>query len=86
MPRVRHMDNSARHADEVRWIAPPSLPMREHAHVLNAGGTSSDPNGKAEGGPWPFLLSYRNDGRVTVNRARSTTPYQNATTVGDALI
>ena len=73
MPRVQRMDRSAGHAAEVRWIAPPSLPVREPTQVLD----------RRESGPWPFLYSYRGD-TVIVNRQPTKSKYQEALAVGEA--
>ncbi len=75
MPRVRSVDGGDRHAAEVRWIAPPALPVREPAQVLDRGNHS----------PWPFLYSYR-EGRCIVNAAPHKSKYQEACAVGVALI
>jgi hypothetical protein len=66
------MDRSNRNTDEGRWIAPPSLPVRESAQVQHGGNRS-----------WPFLYSYKN-GRCFVNTAPSQSAYQQAD-VGEAL-
>jgi len=76
MPRVQRMDRSAGHAVEVRWIAPPSLPVREPAQILD----------RREGSPWPFLYSYGKDGSVSLNRGTKKTAYQQAQEVGIALL
>lgn len=73
MPRVQRMDRSAGHASEVRWIAPPSLPVREPAQVLD----------RREDRPWPFLYSYRGD-TVIINTAPTKTKYETAAEVGVA--
>lgn len=74
MSRVQRMDGSAGHAVEARWIAPPSLPVREPAQVLD----------RREDRPWPFLYSYGKDGSVTVNRGTKKTNYEEALAVGEA--
>ena len=74
MPRVQRMDRSAGHAVEVRWIAPPSLPVREPAQILD----------RREGSPWPFLFSYREGNTVIINAAPTRTKYQEALAVGEA--
>jgi hypothetical protein len=74
MPRVRNMDRSAGVSSQERWIAPPSLPVREHAQVQH-GGTDR---------PWPFLYSYR-EGRCIVNAAPRKSAYANAD-IGEALM
>ena len=76
MPRVQRMDRSAGHAGEVRWIAPPSLPVREPAQVLD----------RREDRPWPFLYTYGKDGSVSVNRGAKKTRYEEATEIGEALV
>lgn len=73
MSRVRKMDRSVGDAQPLGWIAPPSLPVCEHAQVQHRG-TSS---------PWPFLYSYRGD-TVIINKAKPTTKYQEAYAVGEA--
>lgn len=75
MPRVQRMDGSAGHAVEARWIAPPSLPVREPAQILD----------RRTDRPWPFLYSYREDGSVSVNRGAKKTNYEAADEVGVAL-
>lgn len=74
MPRVQRVDGSDRYPSEVRWIAPPSLPVRKPAQVLDRGARS----------PWPFLYSYGKDGSVTINRGTKKTNYQEALAVGEA--
>jgi len=76
MPRVQRVDGGDRHASEVRWIAPPSLPVREPAQVLDRGTHN----------PWPFLYSYQKDGSVSVIRGAKKTTYQQATEVGEAIM
>jgi len=73
MPRVQRVDGGDRHASEVRWIAPPSLPMCKPAQVLDRGTHN----------PWPFLYSYRGN-TVIVNKAQRTSKYQEALAVGEA--
>jgi len=75
MPNVRNMDGSPVDG-ALRWIAPPSLPMREPTQVLDRG----------KDRPWPFLYSYQKDGSVTENRGRKTTRYAEAESIGEALI
>jgi hypothetical protein len=75
MPRVQRVDGSDRHAAEVRWIAPPSLPVREPAQVLD----------RRKDRPWPFLYTYKRD-TVIVNRQPTKSKYQEACAVGVALI
>ena len=74
MPRVRNMDGSAGVSSQERWVAPPSLPVREHAQVQHRGA----------GRPWPFLYSYR-EGRCIVNAAPRKSAYANAD-IGEALM
>jgi hypothetical protein len=76
MPRVQRVDRGDRYPAEVRWIAPPSLPVREPAQVLDRGARS----------PWPFLYSYREDGRCVVNTAPRQSAYRQATEVGEAIM
>ena len=75
MPRVRNMDGSAGYADAQRWVAPPSLPMRESAQILDRGADR----------PWPFLYSYKERGCV-VNTAPRKSAYAQAEKVGVALL
>jgi hypothetical protein len=72
MPRVRNMDRSVGVSSQERWIAPPSLPVREHAQVQHRGADS-----------WPFLYSYRGD-TIVVNKAQPKSKYQEASAVGFA--
>ena len=74
MPRVQRMDRSAGHPAEVRWIAPPSLPVREPTQVLDRG----------KDRPWPFLYSYKEGNTVIINAAPTRTKYQEALAVGEA--
>lgn len=74
MPRVQRVDGSAGHAVEVRWIAPPSLPVCKPAQVLDRGAHS----------PWPFLYSYREGGRCVINTAPRKSKYAEAEGVGEA--
>ena len=73
MPRVRNMDGSAGVSSQERWIAPPSLPVCEHAQVQHRGE-----------GSWPFLYSYKEGGCV-VNTAPRKPAYAQAD-VGEALM
>lgn len=73
MPRVQRVDGSDRYASEARWIAPPSLPVREPAQVLDRGARS----------PWPFLYSYKGD-TVIINTGPAKTQYETAAEVGVA--
>lgn len=75
MPRVRNMDRSAGHTVEVRWIAPPSLPVCKPAQILDRGADR----------PWPFLYSYKKGGCV-VNTAPRKSAYAQAEEVGVALL
>ena len=75
MPRVRNMDGSAGYADAQRWIAPPSLPMREPTQVLDRG----------KDRPWPFLYSYRGDTAI-VNTGPRKSKYREAQEVGEAIM
>lgn len=74
MPRVQRVDGSNRYASEVRWVAPPSLPVREPAQVLD----------RRKSSPWPFLYSYKEGGRCVVNTAPHKSKYQEALAVGEA--
>ena len=74
MPDMQCLDGSAGVSAQERWIAPPSLPVREHAQVQH-GGTDR---------PWPFLYSYR-EGRCIVNAAPRKSAYANAD-IGEALM
>ncbi len=74
MPRVQRVDRGDRYPAEVRWIAPPSLPVREPAQVLD----------RREDRPWPFLYTYGKDGSVSVNRGAKKTHYEEALAVGEA--
>ena len=73
MPRVRNMDRSAGVSSQERWIAPPSLPVCEHAQVQHRGE-----------GSWPFMYSYR-EGTCIVRTAPRQSAYANAD-VGEALM
>jgi hypothetical protein len=73
MPRVRNMDRSVGVGLTERWIAPPSLPVCEHAQVQHRGE-----------GSWPFLYSYKEGGCV-VNTAPRKPAYANAD-IGEALM
>jgi hypothetical protein len=75
MPRMRNMDGSSGYADAQRWIAPPSLPVREPAQILDRGADR----------PWPFLYSYKEGGCV-VNTAPRKSAYAQAEEVGVALL
>jgi len=75
VPRVQRMDGSAGHAAEVRWIAPPSLPVCEPAQVLDRRTNSG----------WPFLYSYK-EGRCVINTAKHKSAYAQAQEIGDALL
>lgn len=75
MPRVQRMDRSAGHAVEARWIAPPSLPVREPTQVLD----------RRTGSGWPFLYSYTSNGCV-INTAPRKSEYAQAEEVGDAFL
>jgi hypothetical protein len=70
------VDRGNRHAAEVRWLPPPSLPVREHAQVLD----------RRKDRPWPFLYTYGKDGSVSVNRGAKKTSYEEATEIGEALV
>lgn len=88
MPNVRNMDRSFGVSFEGRWIAPPTLSVCEPAQVLDSGEDRGNEGGRvearAEARPqWPFLYSYRGD-TVMINKAKQTTKYQDACTVGAA--
>jgi hypothetical protein len=74
MPRVQRVDGSDGHSAEVRWIAPPSLPVCKPAQILDRGTDR----------PWPFLYTYGKDGSVSVNRGAKKTHYEEALAVGEA--
>ena len=74
MPDMQCLDGSAGVGLTERWIAPPSLPVREHAQVQHRGE-----------GSWPFLYSYKEGGCV-VNTAPRKSAYANAEDVGKALM
>lgn len=75
MPRVQRVDGSDRYPAEVRWIAPPSLSVREPAQVLD----------RRKDRPWPFLYSYKEEGCV-VNTAPRKSKYAQVQDIGAALI
>ena len=75
---------------EERWIAPPSLPVREPAQVLDGGEDRSAEEGRiktrTEARPeWPFLYSYKEGGCV-VNTAPRKSAYAQAQEIGPALL
>jgi hypothetical protein len=74
MSSVRNMDGSSGVSAQERWIAPPSLPVRQPAQVQHGGKNC-----------WPFLYSYKEGGCV-VNTAPRQSAYASAQDVGDALI
>jgi hypothetical protein len=73
MSDMQRLDRSPVHAT-LRWLPPPTLPVREPAQVLDRGE-----------GSWPFLYSYRED-TIVVNAAPKKTAYATAADVGEALI
>ena len=75
MPRVQCVDGGDRHAAEVRWIAPPSLPVCEPAQILDRGADR----------PWPFLYSYRGNTAI-VNTGPRKSKYREAQEVGEAIM
>ena len=75
MPNVRNMDISPLHQTN-GWLPPPTLPVCKRAQILDRGA----------GRPWPFKYSYRQDGSVTENRGAKKTNYQEAQSIGEALI
>jgi hypothetical protein len=74
MSSVRNMDGSSGVSSQERWIAPPSLPVRQPAQVQHGGKNC-----------WPFLYSYRGD-TLVVNTAPRQSAYAQAQDVGEALI
>ena len=74
MPRMPNLDRSAGVGLAERWIAPPSLPVREQSSVHDGG----------KDHPWPFLYSYR-EGRCIVNAAPRQSAYAQAD-IGEALM
>jgi hypothetical protein len=72
MSDMQHLDGSAGVSSQERWIAPPSLPVREPAQVQHGGKNC-----------WPFLYSYRGD-TLVVNKTKNKTQYQAAEEVGVA--
>jgi hypothetical protein len=74
MSSVRNMDVCSGVGSQERWIAPPSLPVRQPAQVQHGGKNC-----------WPFLYSYRGD-TLVVNATPKKTNYQQATEIGDALL
>ena len=75
MPRVQRLDISPVHEANV-WLPPPSLPVCKQSQVLD----------RREDHPWPFLYSYGADGSVTENRGVKKTNYQEAQSIGEALL
>jgi len=73
MPRVQRLDISPVHQTN-GWLPPPSLPVCKQPQVLD----------RREDHPWPFLFSYREDGRCVVNRQPTKSKYQEAYAVGEA--
>jgi hypothetical protein len=89
MPNVRNMDRNSGVSFEGRWIAPPSLQVREPAQVLDGGDCHSAEDRRLETRTkarpeWPFLYSYK-DGRCFVNTAPRKSAYAQATEAGEAL-
>jgi hypothetical protein len=72
MSDMQHLDGSAGVSSQERWIAPPSLPVREPAQVQHGGKNC-----------WPFLYSYRGD-TLVVNKAIRKSKYKSAEEVGVA--
>jgi hypothetical protein len=90
MPRVQFLDGNSGVSFEGRWIAPPSLPMREPAQVLDGGEDRSAKDGRLETRvkarpEWPFLYSYK-EGRCFVNTAPRKSAYAQAAEAGPALL
>ncbi len=75
MPNVRDVDRSDVYKTD-GWLPPPSLPVCEHAPILDR---------RTDSG-WPFLYSYREGGRCVVNTAPRKSKYAQAEEVGMALI
>lgn len=75
MPPVRNMDISPVH-QTLGWLPPPSLPVCKRTQVLDRGADR----------PWPFLYSYREDGRCVVNTAPRKSAYAQIQDIGEALI
>ena len=74
MSSVRNMDGSSGVSSQERWIAPPSLPVRQHAQVQHGRKNC-----------WPFLYSYKEGGCV-VNTAPRQSAYATAADAGEALM
>jgi hypothetical protein len=74
MSSVRNMDVCSGVSSQERWIAPPSLPVRQPAQVQHGGKNC-----------WPFLYSYKEGGCV-VNTAPRQSAYAQAQEIGDALL
>lgn len=74
MPNVRDVDRSDVYKTD-GWLPPPSLPVCEHAPVLD----------RRTGGSWPFLYSYASSGCV-VNTAPRKSKYVQAEEVGEAML
>jgi hypothetical protein len=72
MSDMQRLDGSAGVGSQERWIAPPSLPVREPAQVQHGGKNC-----------WPFLYSYRGD-TLVVNSAIRKSKYKSAEEVGVA--
>jgi len=89
MSSVRNMDGSSGISSQERWIAPPSLQVREPAQVLDGGDCHSAEDRRLETRTkarpeWPFLYSYK-EGRCFVNTAPRKSAYAQATEAGEAL-
>jgi hypothetical protein len=90
MSSVRNMDICSGVSSQERWIAPPSLPVRKPAQVLDSGDCHSAEDRRLETRTkarpeWPFLYSYK-DGRCFVNTAPRKSAYAQATEAGEALL
>jgi hypothetical protein len=72
MSHMQRLDGSSGVSSQERWIAPPSLQVREPAQVQHGGKNC-----------WPFLYSYRGD-TLVVNSAIRKSKYKSAEEVGVA--
>ncbi len=90
MSDMQRLDGSSGVSSQERWIAPPSLPVRQPAQVLDGGDCHSDEDRRLETRvkvrpEWPFLYSYK-EGRCFVNAAPRKSAYAQATEAGAALL
>ena len=74
MSDMQRLDGSSGVSSQERWIAPPSLPVRQSAQVQHGGKNC-----------WPFLYSYKEGGCV-VNTAPRQSAYAQAADAGEALM